>query len=337
MGYEWIGAAIAGAGSAIAGFAGQHPSKSRRYAKEMARFNTELAEEMYNKYQSPSAQMEQYKAAGLNPNLVYSQNTGGPAAGAADYDSDSMLPNEGKAVQGIANGISTYQSIVGQQIQNQNANLVGDLTRAQVASQELSNIEKESVLPYQIESKALAVQDMTFKVLYKNGAEYRKTLAQIDTEIEKKKNLISKTKLSDEQLKKVQEEITNLQKSRDVMQSRIDLNNAQIKDMNETRPFRIGLYQAQEASGYANAGLANIKTEYYPEEFYNDIINDTNQADGLLGFGKVLQSYMRSRDHKSRAAIRTVLVNWHDQLKAAGMTKQADAIKKMAKKNGIRL
>lgn len=40
--------------------------------KELAQFQTDMQEELYNKYSSPEAMMKQYAAAGLNPNLMYS-------------------------------------------------------------------------------------------------------------------------------------------------------------------------------------------------------------------------------------------------------------------------
>lgn len=298
MGYEWIGAAIAGAGSAIAGFAGQHPSKSRRYAKELARFNTELAEEMYNKYQSPSAQMEQYKAAGLNPNLVYSQNTGGPAAGAADYDSDSMLPNEGKAIQGMANAISTYQNIRSQQIANSNANLVGDLTKQEIKSKEMDNYVKSSVANYQIESKALQVQDANFKILVRNQADVNKIIAQTESEIEKKKKYIADTKLSGANYDKAMQSVTNMQEELKLLRARRSMIQTQMKEINSLLPFKQNLYQAQAANAAANASITGVRESYIPLDYQRNLINDTTQMDGLFGFGKLVQSYLRSKDHR---------------------------------------
>lgn len=39
--------------------------------KELALYQTQMQEELYNKYSSPAAMMKQYEAAGLNPNLIY--------------------------------------------------------------------------------------------------------------------------------------------------------------------------------------------------------------------------------------------------------------------------
>lgn len=44
---------------------------------ELAKYQTQVQEEMYNKYSSPDALMRQYKEAGLNPNLVYGSASAG--------------------------------------------------------------------------------------------------------------------------------------------------------------------------------------------------------------------------------------------------------------------
>lgn len=44
---------------------------------QMAKYQTQVQEELYKKYSSPEAIMKQLQAAGLNPNLTYSAATGG--------------------------------------------------------------------------------------------------------------------------------------------------------------------------------------------------------------------------------------------------------------------
>ena len=43
----------------------------------LAKYQQQMQEEMYEKYQSPSAIMRQYKEAGLNPNLIYGSASAG--------------------------------------------------------------------------------------------------------------------------------------------------------------------------------------------------------------------------------------------------------------------
>lgn len=44
---------------------------------ELAKYQTQMQEDFYNKYSSPEALMRQYKEAGLNPNLVYGSASAG--------------------------------------------------------------------------------------------------------------------------------------------------------------------------------------------------------------------------------------------------------------------
>jgi len=316
MAYEWIGPAIAAAGSAVSSFVGQHPSKARRYAKEMARYNTSLAEEMYNKYESPQAQMRQYQAAGLNPNLVYSQNTGGPAAGAANFDADSMVPNEGKPIQGVANAIALYQQIRSQQIANQNANLVGQLTNEEIRGKALDNDIKESTKNYSIELKGQAVADMNFKLAVRNIADVNKTIAQTNSEIERAKKLVVDTSLSEEKRKEVSQHVKNLEEELLLMRERKKMLQAQVKEIVELLPFKKNKYQA-------DTDYVNTRTEYIPLDYERNLINDTNQMDGFFGFGKAIQSLMRSKDHDKIGTTKRVLTKaayrmWKDLRKQVG-------------------
>lgn len=44
---------------------------------DMAKYQQQVEEELYNKYRSPAAIMQQYKDAGLNPNLIYGSASAG--------------------------------------------------------------------------------------------------------------------------------------------------------------------------------------------------------------------------------------------------------------------
>lgn len=44
---------------------------------DMAKYQKEVEEELYNKYRSPEAIMQQYEKAGLNPNLIYGSASAG--------------------------------------------------------------------------------------------------------------------------------------------------------------------------------------------------------------------------------------------------------------------
>lgn len=61
---------------------------------------------MQNAYNSPQAQMERFKAAGLNPHLIYGQGNSGNASGAPEYHAPDIqyryaAPTYGGAIQSI--------------------------------------------------------------------------------------------------------------------------------------------------------------------------------------------------------------------------------------------
>lgn len=76
------GAAVLGAGQALAGFASNafFGKRQHEYNMELARYQTE-ANERYqreqNEYNSPKNQMSRFQEAGLNPNLIYGQGNPG--------------------------------------------------------------------------------------------------------------------------------------------------------------------------------------------------------------------------------------------------------------------
>ncbi|MEM2002454.1 MAG: hypothetical protein QXT77_07415 [Candidatus Methanomethylicaceae archaeon] len=92
--WQGIGGALVNAGATVAGnvFAGKsglkrqykYWQKMSDYQQSINRANAEWAlaedrkmKEWQNLYDSPASQMERYKAAGLNPNLIYGQGTPG--------------------------------------------------------------------------------------------------------------------------------------------------------------------------------------------------------------------------------------------------------------------
>lgn len=75
-------AIIAGLAALASGYlayrgANKQVEKQNKSNMELAKYQTQVQEEMYNKYSSPSAQQQQYVDAGLNPNLVYGSASSG--------------------------------------------------------------------------------------------------------------------------------------------------------------------------------------------------------------------------------------------------------------------
>jgi len=107
--------ALIAAGGAIAGGAinaastGKQNRKSREFTREMYALqkhdNLEFWN-MQNDYNSPAAQMSRYQEAGLNPNLIYGQGSGGSAGAVQTPDvkqPEFRVPEWGSAISAGAN------------------------------------------------------------------------------------------------------------------------------------------------------------------------------------------------------------------------------------------
>lgn len=280
MGYEWIAAAAAGALQGASGFV-QHPKKNLRYAMKLADYNNQMAREnwqMQNEYDSPAAQMERYRAAGLNPNLIYGQqNTGGSiATPEAQFDS-SMVQDEGKAMASAAAAIQTYQQIRGMQINNDNAELAGALTAARTASINQKTSHDALMNAYSLEKAALDVQDKTWKVQYKNLADLNKTESEVQNNLAKYNNILADTELKGEQRKKVVQEVKNLKGQLSLIYMKKKLTYAQIGALNQQMRFSAELQplMVQQAGlrnaiyGYQGGLLEKGLSNYDSDRAYN--------------------------------------------------------------------
>lgn len=140
-----LSATAAGVGAAVNAGAKWGSRTYMRVAKEMAQYNTKLNEDVYNKYQSPSALMRQYKEAGLNPNLIYQQASSG--AGNLSAGQVSTNPNDyqgdrtryGDAFEKAAQAYSVYQDIVSRNSQINNTDAVTDNVKAEKRFKDLQS------------------------------------------------------------------------------------------------------------------------------------------------------------------------------------------------------
>jgi hypothetical protein len=93
-----VGAIISGAASLANNLIGswnakQNTDKTIKANKELAEYQYSKELEMWhkaNEYNSPAAQMERFKAGGLNPNLVYGQGTPGNASTIPKYQAPKV-------------------------------------------------------------------------------------------------------------------------------------------------------------------------------------------------------------------------------------------------------
>lgn len=148
-----IAAAAIQAGSSIAGAAAQSSmNKATREWNErmyaMQRNDALIDWNRQNEYNSPAAQMERFKAAGLNPNLIYGQTNEAPAVRSTDVKSwNPTAPNYAAGIgNGLLSGLSAYQDMTMQdeqiknlQAQRQNMALDSLIKGADIFSKNLKN------------------------------------------------------------------------------------------------------------------------------------------------------------------------------------------------------
>lgn len=173
MAYEWIGAAAAAAASGASALAmsakKRGSTRMMQVSKELANYNNELSLKnwrLQNEYDSPVAQMERFKEAGLNPNLIYGQMSSGQAPSAGQVSTD---PNDytagsdryAQALQGVAGAIGMYQDLKAKQGQIDQARAVTEQVQTQkllnlqtAEKQQLENEYSRAAMSYKLEGLA---------------------------------------------------------------------------------------------------------------------------------------------------------------------------------------
>lgn len=139
------GASLLGTGGQIYA-AGKMNKKTRAWNEKMYGIQRQDALNdwnMQNQYNSPEAQMQRFKAAGLNPNLIYGQQNEG--ATVRSTDAKSWNPQTPDIQGGVRNTISAYQdyTLQSEQIKNMEAarknmetdNLIKQITAGNLLTQ----------------------------------------------------------------------------------------------------------------------------------------------------------------------------------------------------------
>lgn len=219
-------------------------------SKELAAYNTKLSENMYNLYQSPAAQVRQYRQAGLNPNLLANgAASGSPQAGQVDTDASKygMEPREsvasvaGAAVRDAVGGIQNYL-MNDAKISNDVASAEALRSQAQLndlkaEGQKIQNSLDEVLSSYRVEEmnqnnalRAIELDVQNRYALINARAKYQ--------------NLLENTYLT----KRQQDEIT----------SKIGMYDQQIKESEA----RVKNYRDTIALGYGNLALARDKFNF---------------------------------------------------------------------------
>ena len=159
--------------SGILGFAGarkqlaaqrEENRRNREYNLMLARTQNQWNIEQWqreNDYNSPSAQMARYRAAGLNPDLIYGQQN----LSAASPELTSGAPGEAQDMSPVSHvyrsfGEATKGMIESQLLQAQIDNIKADTNQkeSQTTGQNLDNILKQQTLPNEIQLSGLKVE-----------------------------------------------------------------------------------------------------------------------------------------------------------------------------------
>ena len=129
-----IGAALIGVGGGILNtigglFGNKQQQNINAQTYERMRKDSLADWAMMNEYNSPKMQMQRFKEAGLNPNLIYGQSFNAPPVRSSDFKpADYVAPRIGDTV---TNAVQTYFNVQAQEQQLQNMKLQAALLDAQ--------------------------------------------------------------------------------------------------------------------------------------------------------------------------------------------------------------
>lgn len=178
-----------------------------QYNHDEAQLDRQFQEDMYNKYQSPEAQMRQYQAAGLNPALMYEGGVdiNGPSGGSA------------ASVSGAVGGDSptnAFEQVMG--VMSQFMNMITGASG--IGNSVMDTVNKTSAT--RADNALKDAQTLQTKVETNNSI-LKGKLQQIELEY--------KRQFYDLDIKEQEERIENLKKQGKKILSDIDVNNSVIE------------------------------------------------------------------------------------------------------------
>lgn len=162
-GNELLAASMSATGQLMNAFqTGQMNKKSREFSREM--YNVQKADNlafwnMQNEYNSPEAQMQRFKDAGLNPNLIYGQqNTAGPLSSPDVQKPQFDVPRYGDVVPSALSAIDLVTNLELRQAQIDNVRAQNDVIKqnAVLIGSQISGTEastKRKLLDYNLENE----------------------------------------------------------------------------------------------------------------------------------------------------------------------------------------
>lgn len=277
-----ISAGIAVGGSLVNGLIqGSQNRQNRKWqSKENQKardYNTEMWEKN-NAYNDPTQQMERLKNAGINPHLAYSQGGVANTSSSPASSNASSMP-EGRAPQLDVNAMLNAR-LVGEQINN----IKADTAKKQAEAQNIGTDTESKTLQNGITTNVLEnwqntyEADMSFK---KSASSVNYSNIQVNDK---------KIEVSDMDIKRTTQEITNLVTTNSKLESEI---NALVVKMNldaqQTKNLiaTMGLIKAQVDNYNAQSSLAR-------ETAKNQSFIRSNIASDTANKGQLYQSMKRS-------------------------------------------
>lgn len=108
--------------------------------------------ERQNQYNSPSQQMQRFKEAGLNPNLIYGQMSNAPAVRSTDMKAPDFVAPKYDTSK-IGDILGNYLNLQKQQVDISNDKKAGALLDQQIEGKKLENENLRDQSPWILESK----------------------------------------------------------------------------------------------------------------------------------------------------------------------------------------
>ena len=273
-------------GSNIAGTIGAKKQQRRAY-----KYNKKLAEHAYglekmaidkqNQYNSPAAQMARFKAAGLNPNLIYGQGTPGNQPQIPKYQTpkaDFRAPiRTGEGVIAAYQNTELRNAQVDQTRENTRRLKIGnDLDEQYAGIERTLGITGEELKNNLLSSKNVqAIQDEEFKRLRNI-----RTKVQTQGDLIRNQGAVLENELKSGKLtiQEIDTRIKHLQEKRDELRYKHDVLNLPVQRAQEVQKLSIQLAQLDLIRKSAQLKGAQYTTEQQ-KQILNNIKMDKQQLD----------------------------------------------------------
>lgn len=251
-------------GSTLAGSIKKRGStRMMNVSKELAKYNTELSEDLYKRYQSPAAQVQQYREAGLNPNLLAGgAASGAPQAGAVDTDASKygMSSKENAfalSSQAIQGALTSFQGYLMNEAKISNDVASAEALRAQTTLNELKSRGQELDNEFSAARNQMTLDSLNMDNSIKAVDVMIKQRYGLIEAKAKYEQLLENTDLTRSQRSKVKKEIDHLDQQ-------IAESQARVRNM-----------QDQIALGYGNLNLGYSRLEFDKERENNRVLESS--------------------------------------------------------------